>query len=126
MHEKSINNFLKNLTVIKMRKLIGLLAIAGMVFLSCGPSAEEKAAEEQRIADSIAQVQADSIAAVEAAAEAEALRIQDSIAQAEAAALAAAATTTTKTTVKKAVKEEPKPTTVEQKSSRIKGATKTN
>jgi len=109
-----------------MKKLIGLLAIAGMVFVSCGPSAEEKAAEEKRIQDSIAQVQADSIAAVEAAAaEAEALRIQDSIAQAEAAALAAAATTT-KTTVKKAVKEEPKPTTVEQKSSRIKGATKTN
>ena len=70
-----------------MKKLIGLLAIAGMVFLSCGPSAEEQAAEAQRIADSIAQVEADSIAAVEAAAEAEALRIQDSIAQAEAAAL---------------------------------------
>lgn len=73
-----------------MKKLIGLLAISGMVFLSCGPSAEEKAAEEQRIQDSIAQAQADSIAAVEAAAaEAEQQRIQDSIAQAEAAALAA-------------------------------------
>lgn len=109
-----------------MKKLIGLLAIAGIVFLSCGPSAEEQAAEAQRIADSIAQVEADSIAAVEAAAaEVEALRIQDSIAQAEAAALAATTKTTTKTTtVKKAVKEEP--TTVEQKTSRIKSATKTN
>jgi sugar diacid utilization regulator len=112
-----------------MKKLIGLLAISGMVFLSCGPSAEEKAAEEQRIQDSIAQAQADSIAAVEAAAaEAEQQRIQDSIAQAEAAALAVEAATpakkTSKPAVKKATEPEPAPAPAPQKGSRLQGAKK--
>ncbi len=50
-----------------MKKLIYLFSAATMTFvISCGPSAEEKAAEEKRIADSIA-------AATEA-------RIQDSLA----------------------------------------------
>jgi hypothetical protein len=53
-----------------MKKLFGLLMIAGMMsFVACGPSAEElakKAADSARVADSIAKVQADSIAAVAA------------------------------------------------------------
>lgn len=77
-----------------MKKLLSLIAVAGIfTFVACGPSAEEKAAEEQRIQDSIAQVEQqrinDSIAAVEQAkqdsiAAAEQQRIQDSIAAAEA------------------------------------------
>ena len=64
-----------------MKKLFGLLMIAGMMsFVACGPSAEEQAAEQARL-DSLT---ADSIAQVEAAAAAEQTRI-DSIAQVEAA-----------------------------------------
>jgi len=110
-----------------MKKLIGLLAISGMVFLSCGPSAAEKAAEEQRIQDSIAQAQADSIAAAEAeAAATEAQRIQDSIAQAEAQALAAAEAEAAQKTSKPAVKKkaEPAPAPVEEKASKLKGVKK--
>lgn len=59
-----------------MRKLFAMLFVAGALFVvSCGPSAEEKAAAEQARLDSIAAVEAsaeqarlDSIAAVEAAA----------------------------------------------------------
>lgn len=64
-----------------MKKNILAIIASGVVLLSaCGPSAEEKAAEQKRIQDSIAQVTADSIAAVEAAMAAEQQRIQDSIA----------------------------------------------
>lgn len=54
-----------------MKKLVYLLsAVAISLVTSCGPSAEEKAAEEKRIQDSIAAAEAhvqDSIAQVEAA-----------------------------------------------------------
>ena len=60
-----------------MKKLFGLLMIAGMMsFVACGPSAEEQAAEQARL-DSLT---ADSIAQVEAAA-AEQTIVNDSIAQ---------------------------------------------
>jgi len=65
-----------------MKKLFGLLMIAGMMsFVACGRSAEEQAAEQARL-DSLT---ADSIAQVEAAAAAEQTRVNDSIAQVEAA-----------------------------------------
>lgn len=77
-----------------MKKLLSLIAVAGMfTFVACGPSAEEKAAEEQRVQDSITQVEQtrinDSIATAEQAvndsiANAEQTRIQDSITAAEA------------------------------------------
>ncbi len=77
-----------------MKKLLSVIAVAGMfAFVACGPSAEEKAAAEQKIQDSIAQVEqqriADSVAAAEqvindSIAAVEAKRIQDSIAAAEA------------------------------------------
>ena len=77
-----------------MKKLLSLIAVAGIfAFVACGPSAEEKAAAEQKIQDSIAQVEQqrinDSIAAAEQAvndsiAAAEQQRINDSIAAAEA------------------------------------------
>jgi len=68
-----------------MKKLFGFLMIAGMMsFVACGPSAEEKAAEQARLDsikdDSIAKVEQarnDSIAKVEQAR-------NDSIAAAEA------------------------------------------
>ena len=50
-----------------MKKVLGLAAFAGIIsMIACGPSAEEKAAREKFVADSIAQVSADSLAAVEA------------------------------------------------------------
>jgi hypothetical protein len=77
-----------------MKKLLSVIAVAGMfAFVACGPSAEEKAAAEQKIQDSLAQVEQtrinDSIAAAEkvvndSLAAVEAKRIQDSIAAAEA------------------------------------------
>ena len=78
-----------------MKKIFFLFFVAGMFSLiSCGPSAEELAAAEKAKQDSIAKVQADSLAAVAeqvrldsiAAAEAEQKRINDSIAAAEEAA----------------------------------------
>lgn len=68
----------------KMKKVLSLIAIAGMfAFVACGPSAEEKAKMEQ--------AKADSIAAAEAAnAEMEAAK-----AQATADSMAAAATADT-------------------------------
>jgi hypothetical protein len=66
-----------------MKNYILPFALSGLMLLSaCGPSAEEKAAEQKRIQDSIAKATADSIAAVEAAKAAEQQRIQDSIAAA--------------------------------------------
>jgi len=66
-----------------MKNYILPFALSGLMLLSaCGPSAEEKAAEQKRIQDSIAKATADSIAAVEAAMAAEQQRIQDSIAAA--------------------------------------------
>lgn len=81
-----------------MKKLFTLVAVASMfTFVACGPSAEEKAAAEKKIADSTAayneqlaaaeaakaQAIADSTAAFTAAAEAEAARVADSIANAK-------------------------------------------
>jgi hypothetical protein len=66
-----------------MKNYILPFALSGLMLLNaCGPSAEEKAAEQKRIQDSIAKATADSIAAVEAAKAAEQHRIQDSIAAA--------------------------------------------
>jgi hypothetical protein len=64
-----------------MKKVLSLMAIAGFVAMSvigCGPSAEEKAAAEQRIKDSIAEVER--IIAEEAAA-VQMQATQDSLAQ---------------------------------------------
>ncbi len=78
-----------------MKKIFFLLFAAGMFSLiSCGPSAEEIAKAEKAKQDSIAKVQADSLAAVAeqvrldsiAAAEAELKRVNDSIAAAAEAA----------------------------------------
>ena len=49
-----------------MKKLIYSIALGMMVISACGPSAEQKAADAKRVADSIANVakmQADSLAA---------------------------------------------------------------
>lgn len=62
------------------KNILTIIASAVVLMSACGPSAEEKAAEQKRIQDSIAQVTADSLAAVEAAMAAEQQRIQDSIA----------------------------------------------
>jgi hypothetical protein len=52
----------------EMKKLFTLIAIAGMfTFVSCGPSAEEKAAQEKATQDSIEQAAAQMKAAEEAA-----------------------------------------------------------
>lgn len=57
-----------------MKKLLGLLAVAGtLAIVACGPSAEEKAEKARqdsiRVADSLAkeQFKADSVAAAQAA-----------------------------------------------------------
>jgi hypothetical protein len=61
-----------------MKKYILPIALSGVMLLSaCGPSAEEKAAEEKRKQDSIAEAER---LAAEAAMKAEQQRIQDSIA----------------------------------------------
>lgn len=60
-----------------MKKLFySVFIIAAVTIVACGPSAEEKAAAEKKVQDSIAAAQAQQ-------------RIQDSIAQAEVAAKAA-------------------------------------
>ena len=66
-----------------MKKLITLVAVAGMFsFYACGPSAEEKAAMEKAKQDSIAAVEAANAAAEAAKQQA----MQDSIAAVEKAA----------------------------------------
>jgi protein involved in sex pheromone biosynthesis len=71
-----------------MKKILGLAIIAGVFSLSaCGPSAEEKAAAEKAVQDSIAAAEAQLQAAEEAA---RAQAVQDSL---NAAAAAAADTT---------------------------------
>ena len=77
-----------------MKKVLSVIAVAGMLaFVACGPSAEEKAAAEKLIQDSLAQVEQqrvnDSLAAAEqvvkdSLAMVEAKRIEDSIAAAAA------------------------------------------
>ncbi len=68
-----------------MKKLLMLVAVAGMFsFYACGPSAEEIAAKEKAKNDSIAKA-AEEAAAVEAAKQ---QAMADSIAKVEAAALA--------------------------------------
>ena len=77
-----------------MKKVLSVIAVAGMLaFVACGPSAEEKAAAEKKIQDSLAQVYQqrvnDSLAAAEqvvkdSLAKVEAKRIEDSVAAAAA------------------------------------------
>jgi hypothetical protein len=70
-------------TPIKMKKIaLSLMAVAFGLFVACGPSAEEKAAKEKAIQDSIARADSIAKAELEAAAAAQA----DSIARAEAEA----------------------------------------
>ncbi len=80
-----------------MKKVFTLVAVASMfTFVACGPSAEQKAAAEKKIADSTAaytaaeaakaQAIADSTAAYAAAEEAKAKATADSIAAAAEAA----------------------------------------
>lgn len=77
-----------------MKNVLGLALIAGMfAFTSCGPSAEEKAAAEKAIQDSIAAADAQ-MQAVEETARAQAE--QDSIATATAAVVDTAAVKTGK------------------------------
>ena len=76
-----------------MKKIFGLLMIAGMMsFVACGPSAEELAEKAKQdsihVADSLAIIAAEAQAAAEAAA-AEAQAIADA-AQAQADSIAAA------------------------------------
>jgi hypothetical protein len=74
-----------------MKKILGLVLIAGMfAFTACGPSAEEKAAAEKAVQDSIAAADAQRAAEEEAARAEQAM--QDSIAAAAAAADTTAAT----------------------------------
>jgi len=73
-----------------MKKLIPVLIISGImstVFIACGPSAEEKAAAEQAMKDSIANVEkakADSMMAAMEDSLAVVKATQDSLAQAKA------------------------------------------
>ena len=89
-----------------MKKLFALLVMAGVCFVACGPSAEEIAKEEQRKADSIARVEAEAEAA-RLAEEAEAAKL----AAEEEAANAKKTTTTVKktTTTAEPAKTEPAP-----------------
>lgn len=69
-----------------MKKLFALLVVAGMVsFVACGPSAEEKAAKARedsiRIADSIAQVEAEQARIADSITAAQ--KVADSIAHAD-------------------------------------------
>ncbi len=90
----SLQNQIIHSNLIKMKKVLSILLVVGMAsMISCGPSAEEKAAAEKAIQDSIANVEkmyADSVAAAEMAAQEAAAAaekmIADSIAAAEAAA----------------------------------------
>lgn len=100
----------------KMKKLLSILLSAGVVMLiACGPSAEEKAAAEKHIQDSLAAVQKhteDSTMAAQAAAE---KARQDSTAAAAMEKMkqdsieAAAKKTTKKATPKKIEKGQPLP-----------------
>lgn len=75
-----------------MKKILGLALIVGMfAFTACGPSAEEKAATEKAVQDSIAAADAQRAAEEEAARADQAM--QDSLAAANAAADTTAATT---------------------------------
>jgi hypothetical protein len=71
-HLKNWYIFALNQNLNKMKKLLSILLSAGIVMLiACGPSAEEKAAAEKAVQDSIAKVQKaqeDSMAAAQQAA----------------------------------------------------------
>ena len=79
-----------------MKKLFSIIAVAALstAFVACGPSKEEIAATEQKIADSLATIEtariADSTAAADAAAEAaaEVARVADSTRVADSVAAA--------------------------------------
>lgn len=101
-----------------MKKLIPALLISGMissVFVSCGPSAEEKAAAEKMRQDSIQSVMdkmaADSIAAVQAIEQAR----MDSMATAQADSIAKAEAAAKTTAVKPKPKPKPKPVVADPK-----------
>ena len=73
-----------------MKNILSLALIAGMfAFTACGPSAEEKAAAEKQMQDSIAAAEAQMKAVEEAARE---QAVQDSMAAAAAAAMDTTAT----------------------------------
>jgi hypothetical protein len=94
-------NFFNSNIKYKMKRLFALLVMAGLCFVACGPSAEEIAKEKQRVDDSIARVEAEAEAA-KLAAEAEEAKLAAEAAEAaklEAEAEAANAKKTT--TVKK-------------------------
>ena len=78
-----------------MKKLFSIIAVAALstAFVACGPSKEEIAATEQKIADSIAAIEtarvadstaaaaAEEIAAAAAARVADSIRVADSLAK---------------------------------------------
>jgi outer membrane murein-binding lipoprotein Lpp len=92
----------------KMKRLFALLVVAGMCFVACGPSAEEKAKEEKRIADSIetARLEAEKIAAEEEVARLEAEKAAAEEEAAKAAAEEEAKTKKTTTAPKQTTKSE--------------------
>jgi len=109
-----------------MKRLFALLVVAGMCFVACGPSDEEKAKEEKRIADSIktARLEAEKIAAEEEVARLEA---EKAAAEAEAEAKTKKTTTAPKQTTTQAAKEEPAKPAEEpkkQKTGSLSGATR--
>ena len=73
LHLKNCYIFAANQNPNQMKKILSILLSAGVVMLiACGPSAEEKAAAEKHIQDSLAAVQKhteDSTMAAQAAAE---------------------------------------------------------
>jgi hypothetical protein len=106
-----------------MKKVLSLMAVAGFVALSvigCGPSAEEKAAAEQRIKDSIAEVEhikAEEAAAAQMKATEDSLALvaaQQAIADSIAAADSAKAAQANKPKPKPKPKPAPQPTKPEE------------
>jgi hypothetical protein len=103
-----------------MKKTLSIFAIAGITLVSaCGPSAEELAKKEQATKDSIASVEKARQDSLDAAMKDQ--MTADSIAQAEAAALAAseaeaeAAKSNKSTTPKKPATKKDEPKKVEEK-----------
>jgi len=115
-----------------MKKLIYLFsAVAMSLVVSCGPSAEEKAAEEKRVNDSIAaateaRIQ-DSLAVVEAARQDSLMAVQkaaeDSL-RAVAIADSIAAATKKKPAAKPAPKKTPEQQKIEKQIKEVKDATR--
>jgi hypothetical protein len=75
----SINFIIKKIRI-NMKKVLSLIAVAFMFSLvSCGPSAEEKEAEAKRVQDSIASAESALKAAEEAMAAAAAAATADTV-----------------------------------------------